>query len=163
MLAFKTTINPTLSLLRTNIRKAIAHKVSTAVYAEFVTMLNEAPQYSGNYVAHMKISTAGKRGGKVGMFDIPKNVTEAYQRGNSPAINVAISNSGNFVGTYAGNLLGKGGWLPTITIFNYLDYAGYVEERDKLRAENAGGEHAVEKMMARIENIHEIVTMQDFR
>jgi hypothetical protein len=137
--------------------------VATAVYAEFVEMLNEAPQYSGNYVAHMRIGTSRKGGtSRIGMFTIPKSVTEAYHRGNMPAISIALENSENFITNYAANLLGKGGWLPTITVSNDLRYAEFVEAMDSLRTENAGGEHAVDKLRARIDNIKTVVTMKDF-
>jgi len=134
------------------IPREAANIVANIAAGEFITMLHEAPQYSGNYVANMVIQ-GGDRATKPAemIFEKPKNASEAVKRGSLAAINESLKENSGFVQQATGHIAaGTGAWMKTITIYNKLYYAKTVEEMNTLRKENAGGEHAVAKMIARL-------------
>ncbi len=118
---------------------------------EFTSLLHNTPQWSGNYVANMKL-VAGDRasGGFTEYF--PRSPFPVFIRGNLPAINTAKGNAAGFKKKASGRVMsGRGGWSgPSIFIFNPTSYAEIVETGGPfpwggapLRGPNLPGELAV--------------------
>lgn len=145
------------------IRKAAAEQIANMVEEEFITALHDAPQYSGNYVANMSLGTSGiARRGEYYPFPKDPGLDAAYKRGQTPAIMEAIGRIENFEAKATAHITGKGGWLRELVVYNPLKYASVVEAYDNsnLRAENAGGAHALEKMSSRLQARHELLRMK---
>lgn len=137
-----------------NIRKDTAVMAAKVVEEEFHNLLFDAPQYSGNYVANMAISP-GSRVGRSGgglVFPMPKNNTQAFRRGNLRAVDYAINQNANFVERATRSIRRGAGWMSTVVVYNKLNYAAVVEAYDKLRPENAGGEHAMARFEQRLKD-----------
>lgn len=146
-----------------NIRRIAAEAIADIVVEEFNTLLKEAPQYSGNYVANLALGTSGiaRRGGQ---YHFPKNPTKGqiYRRGDSPAISIAEAANSGFAKKAVAHISGKGGWLTELVVYNRLNYAGIVEayDEEQLRNENAGAAHALAKMGARLQSRHEVLNLK---
>jgi len=140
-------------LFERDLKVAVATGIAEAVKSEFNTMLLDAPQFSGNYVANMMIGTSGvDRRDAEFPFKRKPSRTEAYSRGQLAAVNRSQRKNEGFIPNAVAHIQGAGGWLPEITIYNPLTYASYVEAYDSadLRQENQGGEYALEKMAERL-------------
>lgn len=148
--SFSTSFN---NLYKKELREAAAEAIIEAVEWEFHNLLIDAPQWSGNYVANMKLEAATQARTKAQeYFDEPESVTAAYQRGELAAVMIAKKENAEFGPKLKARLLGSGGagWLPPFIVYNPLDYASYVEEGSKLRPVNKPGAHAIEKMADRL-------------
>jgi len=144
--------------LLSNVRKLACVAVANIMMEEFETMLYMAPQYSGNYVANMRLGSGvarGRSGGEL-IFPIPNNSSEALRHGDMEAINASLRTLGNFTKNATAHITKKVGWISGLTVYNNLEYSDTVEHLDRLRAENAGGEHAVEQMIERLANRSEV-------
>lgn len=137
------------------LRRQVAEVAAGIVADEFMELLYDAPQRSGNYVANMAVaagSSLGRKGGQL-YFPLKKSTDELFTRGNLPAVFKAAEENKNILKNIANSIGTKAGWCPAITVYNRLAYAevveGYTEE--ELRAENSAGAHAVMKFKARLE------------
>lgn len=155
MIKMSLKLNDFLSQVRAikELRKDSAKIIANVVCEEFIELLKNAPQYSGNYVANMAIAAGLSMGRKEGymIYSRPKNVTEALARGSMPAIEEAKRENSNMVKNITVNVE-RGGWVAGMTIYNRLNYAKYVEDADHLRTENSGGEHAIQQCMNKIQS-----------
>ena len=134
-------------------RPGVAGLIARIVWEEFEELLWTAPQMSGNYVANLRIQTGSRSGSKGGtlVYPIPEKEEGYFKRGSLPAISYALSQNLDFVARATRNIKRGAGWLPMITVYNLLPYAGVVEDMDKLRLENRGGEHAVKQFEERLQ------------
>lgn len=139
-------IDPKFNSMVDSFRKNSALLIATIVWEEFQELLWNAPQRSGNYVANMAIQTgssSGRKGGEL-VYPVITDPQQFYKRGDMmPAINYAMNENEGFVARATKNIIKGAGWLDTMTVYNRLDYAEAVESMEKLREENAGGEHAM--------------------
>jgi hypothetical protein len=133
------------------LRKEVGEAIVGIICDEFNDLLRHAPQWSGNYVANMAITAGIRQGSKQlsssEMFPIPSTVQEALEAGTQGPINVALEQNKNMVANFS-KAIGKGmGWIPaSLTIYNKLRYAEYVEDmpESRLRAPNKIGYRAIQ-------------------
>jgi len=135
----------------------VSRAIAGQIYEVFEDMVKGAPQYSGNFVAHMNITAGSKKSvTKIGALPIPDSPEEAMRKGNDPAVRIALGNAKNFIKNATRTLSSGGSWHlpPTVTIYNELDYAEAVEELDdkELRAVNSGGAHPITKAEAEMQS-----------
>ncbi len=137
--------------------KRLAKYVVGVVEKEFVELLNNAPQRSGNYVANFAVSGGSRIGRQQAVDYFPPEPTnqEIVGRGSTPAITMAMLNNSNLKDRLTSHITrGSGGWLPTLTVYNRIDYAGDVEGYgvSSLRDVNKPGVHAMSKFTAKLKS-----------
>lgn len=134
----------------------LANAVVSIVEKEFVELLMDAPQKSGNYVANFALAAGSALGRKSAGEYFPPSPTNAQivNRGSHPAILVAMSNNSHFRKSMTGHIVaGRGGFTPNLTIYNRIGYAGEVEAYgvSSLRDPNKPGVHAFQKFSAKLQ------------
>ncbi len=136
--------------------KELARAVVGIVEKEFIGLLHNAPQRSGNYVANFAVA-AGSRVGKKNAGEVyPPNPTnqQIVARGSSPAILTAMANNKNLKANLTNHITrGSTWWGPgSLTIYNKMDYADDVEgyEANQLREPNRPGVHAMQMFIGRL-------------
>lgn len=148
-------LDPVIRKTIMSLRVEVAEVIAGMVVEEFDTLLKDAPQRSGNYVANMAIAAGDRAGQKDAgrVFPVSSKKSDWLKRGNMAAITWARRNNAHIVRTLPQHIIRGSGFLPTVTIYNKLDYAhiveGYTEEQ--LRDENAGGAHAMTRAAARLQ------------
>jgi len=138
-----------------DVRKACAEAIAGIVAEEFIDLVKNAPQYSGNFAANMAVA-GGSRIGRIGgetYFDPRPHIDQAMQRGSVPAIKQALSNNSNLVSKLTAGISNGKNWLPQIIIYNRLEYAQKVEDMpaSRLRDPNKPGVNPIEKARASLE------------
>lgn len=140
------------------LRKAAARQIASIVKEEFDEMLMDAPQYSGTYVANMMLGTSGiARRGEAFPFGKGRPKERVFRRGQLEAISFAKGRNEGFVDKATAHIVGKGGWLRELVVYNPLEKASYIEERDDL---TFGGEKALAKMADRLRRRHALLDLR---
>lgn len=143
------------------LRKAAAQQIASIVKEEFDEMLMDAPQYSGTYVANMMLGTSGiaRRGEEFPFGKKKPKLADAYRRGQMSAVNFAKSRNEGFVTKATAHIMGKGGWIRELVVYNPLEKASVIENLDDpdLRF---GGEHALAKMADRLRRRHALLDLR---
>lgn len=143
-------IDKAFDLKMKNINKEIGAVVGTMVETEFVDMLHDTPQYTGNFAANMAVQVGGSMGRKGGDFPLPQKIKrqQAFERGAMPAIAIARSrNAGTKARIQAGFVRASGLW-PSVTIYNRHPEAVMLEKltAGSLRFPNKPGAHPIARM-----------------
>jgi hypothetical protein len=134
-----------------NLNVEVAEVVSGIVIEEFEIMLNNAPQYSGNFVANMWIRS-GRAGGArkqpKKFFEKPSSVQQAVERGSQAAIEVAKSENSGIRDELVSGVQTKTGWFGGAVVYNRLSEGDIIEGLgvSELRSVNSSGAHPIAKM-----------------
>jgi len=136
--------------------KLLAEAVVGKVESDFIGLLLNAPQKSGNYVANFAVAAGSRVGGQSAGEYFPPNPTNAQivKRGSHAAIAVAMRSNSNLKKNLTRHIVrGATWWGTSLTVYNKLDYGEKVEAytRDQLRDVNKGGEHAMQKLKTKLE------------
>lgn len=157
---FKTTVklDPVFDKKFKSIRKETAEVIVAMVEAEFVDLLHNAPQYSGNFVANMFIRSstrgAGSRGGDPNAMPPLTRSKEgrarAFARGQLPAIAKAKAANANLKKNLTAHISSSAGWFGGLTVYNRLQDAETIEGLDVkgLREVNRPGVHSMARFGA---------------
>lgn len=134
-----------------SVRADSANVAAALVEEEFEQLLYNSPQYSGNFVANMRIKTGTRAGGSgEKVFKDPESVEQAFKRGQAPAIQHALSANAGFRTSATGHISKGAGWVADISIYNNWEKAGLIEglNDDQLRM---GIAHPMEKFKASLQ------------
>jgi hypothetical protein len=143
-------LDPISTKAAAKVKDEIALVTGNIVAEEFVKMLYDAPQYTGNFVANMAVaagSTRGRKGGEI-YFDQKITKSQAFSRGKLPAISKAISNNTGLQERMRASIRRSAGLWPAVTYYNNLPNAEEIEglEPNELRPINSAGAHPLAKM-----------------
>jgi hypothetical protein len=158
---YKIEIAESISELTGKMAKDTAQALVGIVETEYVALLHNAPQRSGNYVANMAISAGSRVGfGGPGLYFPVGEWTDTarFARGSTAAITVARHHNQHIKGTLTNHItMGAGGFPPSVTVYNKLEYAGKVDEYSAttrpgiLRVPNRPGAHAMTRFSANLQ------------
>jgi len=130
------------------VRKDTMNVAAAVVEEEFVDMLYNAPQYSGNFVANMKIKAGARASGEgKAHFPAEPNLARVFQRGNAPAIQVALQENKGVRQALVGHVDKKRGWMQTVVISNAWKKASVIEDLNDSQLTH-GGAHPLAKLKA---------------
>lgn len=141
------------------VTKAKAAKVlATEIKAHFNTLLLEAPQYSGNYVANMRLSVGDRKTSPEAITPYVTHPKNPKAHGLSGPINIAraASNLDTFEDRFVKHALKFPVWNPQMLMYNNMRAAKYIEgmPEDRLRDDNRPeGYKAVASFQRRVKAI----------
>lgn len=148
---------------------AAARMIAVRVVAEFNTLLLSAPQYSGNYVANMRISIGSSARGEGATEAYKRHPKQLKRKGNMAPINRArdANNLDSFEERFVAHAL-KGNWTGmNVTVWNPLlnasgrEAAQYIEGMPEWRMRDPNkpeGLNSLAKFNARMENVYVNIT-----
>lgn len=160
--AAKFEVRGDITALRGKLRKFAQEAVLVTagkVIDEFDTLLNDAPQRSGFYVASYRIGIGGRftAGMRTNVEDkrfwptLPKDQADQwYAVGSQPAITAAKEANAGIRARVSRYALKSTAIFPEIIVYNTADYAQTVDDMNQLRDANVGHEHAFARFKERL-------------
>lgn len=152
-----------LDLISTTKAKAAAI-IAVKVKAEFNTLLMTAPQYSGNYVANMRIDIGYAKKTSAVIRPYKKYPKRLKAAATMPPINRARKNSDldTLEARFVAHALKVPVWNPQMLVYNNLREAEYIEGMDsgRLREPNKLGVDAMQEFRNRVANIHVVIKVK---
>lgn len=138
--------------------------IATKVKAEFNTLLMETPQYSGNYVSNMRISVGDSKRSSEATRVYKAKPKKLKAAGTMAPINRArkANDLDTFEERFASHALGLPWFGPTMTVYNNLREAKYIEgmEESRLRDPNKIGFSAMERFKRRVDDIDILIKVK---
>lgn len=148
----------------TSVKTQVAKSIATKIKAEFNTLLMESPQYSGNYVANMRLDVGDRRLTSESIRPYVKYPKNPKSHGLMGPINIARNNSklDTFEERFVAHVLGLPVWGPSMLMYNNLRESEYIEgmPKDRMREANLPeGYRAVANFKRRVEDIDVKITV----